>query len=188
MGLRAIPHWFCQCWGMCRKLWNSTNLPPEEARCATWMGCSSMWSQDTVHQRIIQWSSPRQTGNAVHPISKWHHPILRLCSRSQHATSLQWNWCQSISFNSINQRRSRIPHGLCSCSFYTTICYHASNMILHIDSDASYLVMLKAHSCIAGYYYLTKFPPPKPAIPNPVINGAIHVKCKTIQNVMASAA
>ena len=31
--------------------------------------------------------------------------------------------------------------------------YHASNMHLHIDSDAAYFVALKAKSRIAGLYY-----------------------------------
>ena len=39
-----------------------------------------------------------------------------------------------------------------------------------------------------SYYYLAKFPLPKPAILKPVINGDIYVECRTIQNVVSSAA
>ena len=35
------------------------------------------------------------------------------------------------------------------------IRYYASQMVLHIDSDAVYLVMPQARSWIAGYYHLS---------------------------------
>ena len=63
-----------------------------------------------------------------------------------------------------------------------TLRYRASNMILHVDSDAAYLVAPKARSRIAGYYYLSNLDTPPP------LNGAIHVECKTLKHVVASAA
>ena len=33
-----------------------------------------------------------------------------------------------------------------------SIRYHESDMVLHVDSDAAYLVMPQARSIIAGYY------------------------------------
>ena len=39
-----------------------------------------------------------------------------------------------------------------------TIRVHASAMILHIDSDAAYLVLPKARSRIAGHYFLSSHP------------------------------
>ena len=39
------------------------------------------------------------------------------------------------------------------------IRYHASKMILHVDSDAAYLVLPKAKSRIAGYFYLADLKP-----------------------------
>ena len=36
----------------------------------------------------------------------------------------------------------------------TYVLYHASDMVLYIDSDAAYLVTPKAKSRVAGYYYL----------------------------------
>jgi hypothetical protein len=68
------------------------------------------------------------------------------------------------------------------------IWYFASNMILHVDSDAAYLVLPKARSRFAGHYLLSDNPPSPPAKPNPRPNGAILNVCKTIQGVMASAA
>ena len=48
--------------------------------------------------------------------------------------------------------------------------------------------MPKVHSRIAGYYYISNFPPSKLAILKSVINSAIHVECRTIRNGVASAA
>jgi hypothetical protein len=58
-------------------------------------------------------------------------------------------------------------------------------MILHIDSDASYLVQPGAKSRVAGYFYLdnqvgsTKLPH---------LNGGVLVECKTLRRVVSSAA
>ena len=63
--------------------------------------------------------------------------------------------------------------------------YHASDMVLHVDSDAAYLVLPKARSRIAGYYYLSSHPNIKK---HPKLNGAILVECKTLRHVVSSAA
>jgi hypothetical protein len=68
------------------------------------------------------------------------------------------------------------------------IRYHASDMALHIDSDAAYLVLPNARSRYAGHYFLSDYPPPLPAKPTPKPNGSILTICKTIRGVMASAA
>ena len=52
----------------------------------------------------------------------------------------------------------------------------------------SYLVLPNAQSRYAGHYILSDTPPPPPEIPNPKPNGAILTVCKTIRNVMTSAA
>ena len=61
--------------------------------------------------------------------------------------------------------------------------YYASDMQLHVDTDAAYLVLPKARSRIAGYFRLlsndtTKYDH----------NGAILIECKTLRNVVTSAA
>eukprot|EP00957_Ditylum_brightwellii_P027457 2075572-Ditylum_brightwellii.AAC.1 len=64
--------------------------------------------------------------------------------------------------------------------------FHASDMILHIHSDAAYMVLPGARSRAGGYFYLSTKPDKKTtSIP---LNGAIHNKCSTIRNVMGSAA
>ena len=40
----------------------------------------------------------------------------------------------------------------------SVIRYHASDMIIHVDSDAAYLVAQGAKNRIAGYYYLSDHP------------------------------
>ena len=70
----------------------------------------------------------------------------------------------------------------------TKLRYFASDMILHIDSDAAYLVQDNARSRIAGYYILSPYPSPAPTIPKPAPNAPILVECKTLRSVVASAA
>ena len=65
------------------------------------------------------------------------------------------------------------------------IRYHASDMVLHVDSDAAYLIAPKAKSRIAGYYHLSDHPN---CTNQPSLNGAILVECKTLRHVVASAA
>jgi hypothetical protein len=59
-------------------------------------------------------------------------------------------------------------------------------MILCIVSDAAYLVLPKARSRCAGLYFLSDRCTTSP--PQPKSNGAVHVLCKTIRGVPASAA
>ena len=65
------------------------------------------------------------------------------------------------------------------------IRYHASDMILHIDSDAAYLVLPEAKSRIAGFYQLTNTA--RPNTPS-FTNGPLLVECKTLRHVVSSAA
>ena len=63
------------------------------------------------------------------------------------------------------------------------IRYRASDMILHIHSDASYLTEAEARSRAGGHHFLSDKPNPKPALPNgPILNIA-----KILRNVMSSA-
>ena len=67
------------------------------------------------------------------------------------------------------------------------IRYKASDMILHVDTDAAYLVLPNARSRIAGYFYLANNPTVLTPSKIP-LNGAIHVECRTLKHVVASAA
>ena len=67
----------------------------------------------------------------------------------------------------------------------TYIRFHASDMILNIDSDAAYLVAPKARSRVAGYFQLGSLPT---STQHPKLNGAVLVECKTLRHVVSSAA
>ena len=56
-------------------------------------------------------------------------------------------------------------------------------MILYIESDAAYLIPPKARSCVASIFYLINA-----TAGRFLLNSAIQVICKTLQNVVSSAA
>jgi hypothetical protein len=64
-----------------------------------------------------------------------------------------------------------------------TIRYHASDMILHIHSDASYLLVSNAQSRLGGLFFLGNKPPK-----HDKLNGSILNVDSVIKNVVASAA
>ena len=75
----------------------------------------------------------------------------------------------------------------------STLRYYKSDMNLHIDSDAAYLVAPGAKSRIAGYFYLSsKSSISSTSTPtstlSPPLNAPIHVECKTLKHVVSSAA
>jgi Reverse transcriptase (RNA-dependent DNA polymerase) len=66
-----------------------------------------------------------------------------------------------------------------------SVRYHASDMILHIHSDASYLSEPKARSRAGGLFFLNGLADSIAA--GPKLNGAIHVNSIIMRNVLASA-
>ena len=69
-----------------------------------------------------------------------------------------------------------------------TVRFRASQMQVHAHSDASYLSEPEAKSRVAAYFFLGDKDNPNPNSPPPQPNGAIHVLCKLLRNVVASAA
>ena len=67
----------------------------------------------------------------------------------------------------------------------TTVRFYKSDMILVVDSDAAYLVLPKARSRYAGYFRLLD-DESKPH--RKLYNGPLIIECKTIKNVVSSAA
>ena len=71
--------------------------------------------------------------------------------------------------NDISVQQSKpTPHKINECNHlidYSTtypnivIRYHASDIILHVDTDTTYLVLPKAHSRITGHFCLSDRPP-----------------------------
>jgi hypothetical protein len=73
------------------------------------------------------------------------------------------------------------------------IRYIASDMVLHIHSDASYLSVPKARSRAAGHHFLSDMPAdplrqPQPTDIMPPDNGAVLTVCTIMKNVVGSAA
>ena len=66
-----------------------------------------------------------------------------------------------------------------------TIRYYASDMILNIHSDASYLTATKGRSRIGGHFFLGKYPTDNIPI---FLNGPILSICTILRNVATSAA
>ena len=66
-----------------------------------------------------------------------------------------------------------------------TIRFYASDMILNVHSDASYLTAPKARSRIGGHFFLGKLPIDNEPI---FINGPILSLCTVLRTVAASAA
>ena len=64
-----------------------------------------------------------------------------------------------------------------------TVRFYASDIQLYIDTDAAYLVLPKARSRVAGYFRLLKHNP-SPSLDN----GPILIECRTLRNVVTSAA
>jgi hypothetical protein len=81
----------------------------------------------------------------------------------------------------------------CATHPAASIRYIASDMCLHIDSDASYLSVSKARSRVAGFHYLSSKPrdpnkAPSSTDPPPPANGAILTPCHIMREVVSSAA
>ncbi len=66
-----------------------------------------------------------------------------------------------------------------------TICYRASDMILNVHSDASYLSVPHACSRAGGYLFLGSLPVDGDPIK---LNGTIHITCTFLKLIAASAA
>lgn len=73
----------------------------------------------------------------------------------------------------------------CATHPEATIRYLASDMVLHVHSDASYLSEPEAKSRAGGHFFMANKPQPGAPVLN---NGAVHNIATIIRNVMASAA
>jgi hypothetical protein len=74
----------------------------------------------------------------------------------------------------------------------TVIRYAKSEMVLYVESNASYLSESKARSRYAGYHYISSASPPppqpgQPPHPAPPLNGPINVPCKIMREILSSA-
>eukprot|EP00957_Ditylum_brightwellii_P193468 14732410-Ditylum_brightwellii.AAC.1 len=70
------------------------------------------------------------------------------------------------------------------------ICYSASGMVLHIHSDASFMLESRVRSQAGGHYFCSNFTNhPATATEDEVpLNGPVHSVCKIMHNGMALTA
>jgi hypothetical protein len=78
----------------------------------------------------------------------------------------------------------------CATHPNAVVRFHASDMVLWIESDASYLSEPKGRSRAGGFHYLSDRPASPPATEDtpPPINGPINVVCHIMREVLSSAA
>ena len=78
----------------------------------------------------------------------------------------------------------------CQTNPNAQIKYHASEIVLHVDSDTSYLSISKARSRVRGHHYLSSASSDnkKSPVNTPPPNGPLHAVCSIMKNVMVSAA
>jgi hypothetical protein len=76
-----------------------------------------------------------------------------------------------------------------ACNPLSVIRYHASDMVLYVHSDASYLSATRVRSRAAGHFFLSDKPvdPVTPRAQLPHLNGPVHTMCKIIDVVVGSA-
>ena len=87
------------------------------------------------------------------------------------------------------QTMTAVNHLLDYCATHPNAIsrYHASDMVLHVESDASYLSEAKAKSRYAGYHYLS-IDPKGTNVLYPPLNAPVLVSANIIKETVASAA
>ena len=95
-----------------------------------------------------------------------------------------------LSLNRISTQQSKpTAHTITKCNHLidyavtypnAVIRYHSSDMIIHGDTDAAYLVLSKARNRIACHFHLRNHPPPLDT-PKPKLNGHILTVCQTLK-------
>jgi len=78
----------------------------------------------------------------------------------------------------------------CTTHPHAVIHYTASEMVLWMYSDASYLSAPKGHSWATGYCFLSTCPQALPTAMDepPPDNGPVHILCQIMKQVVSSAA
>ena len=98
-------------------------------------------------------STSKQKRNKKNPINCWNIVVLCVGHWQHYFTCPQRH--SSLSNSSYWKIRDKCQRLLDYFATYSHVSlrYHRSNMQLHVDSDAAYLVAPKARSRVAGFYY-----------------------------------
>ena len=113
-----------------------------------------MWPKSTAYFATLNTHSARQEGeNRVQPVTG----TFQYHTRAIDTTMI-------VAVNELTSEQSKsTDKTIKKCNMLLDyahtyldpkIRYHASDMCLHLDSDAAYLVQPKARSRVAGHYYL----------------------------------
>ena len=78
----------------------------------------------------------------------------------------------------------------CATHPNAVVCFHVSDMVLWVESDASYLSKPKGRSCAGSFHYLSNHPASLPTTMDkmPPLNGPISIICHFMHEVLSSAA
>jgi hypothetical protein len=90
----------------------------------------------------------------------------------------------STNYNKVTADKVKKLLNYCNMHPETKIHYHASTMILHIHSDASYLSENDATSRAGGFFYMRN----TTKNDKKLTNGDISIVSKVLKHVMSSAA
>jgi hypothetical protein len=99
-------------------------------------------------------------------------------------------WAQSKGTEATMQAATQLLN-YCATHPDATIRFHASGMVLHIHSDASYLSASGARSRLGGYFFLSDnvgYTAPTPDSQPPPFNAPVLVNSAIIQAILSSAA
>ena len=129
----------------------------------------TVWCQETIRNAGIDSTPIRQQGQTIHPTSMWQIPIPWQNS-GQHPPLP--NQCNCVPISQTNQRYHEAnPPTINYLAMQedAVLFYHASNMVLAVHSNVSYLGKPKAHSRAGGHFFLssnTTVPPNNGAVLN----------------------
>ena len=109
------------------------------------------------------------------------------------------SWSKKVTSNKLNikgtikTKKGRLwkghnATGLCGNIPKWSIFYKARDMFLHLDSYTAYLTMPEERCFYSVIFYLSDWPYPRPVKPTSKIDVPIRTECKTILNVVSSAA
>ena len=169
----------------------STSQPKARPICTPSMDAPKLRSNKTTRNSLGYFTTNTRGTKAQDPKKYWNIPLL--CTRcGLHYMLPTLNTLADQQSSPTKNTEAAIT---CFLDYAATnpsanIQYKYSDMILHIDSDASYLSEPRARSCTGGHYYLSSLPTNPKKSPNllPPANGPIHTECRILKHVVASAA
>ena len=155
--------------------------------CTTQMDNTKLFNKNLIHWSTQQYTKIRQNRQNTYPTNCWNISILWKSSRQYNNDSnkwyitiinltyyLYWSWLY-------------ILLDYLATNLNAKILFYASLMILHVNTDAAYLVASKARSRIAGYFYMSDNYHPK-TIQHPKNNGSVQIECHLLRHMVSSVA